>query len=111
MPIVVSETHFQNTMSSLLTCDLTFCLVSMLKIWSVRAAIKHRQRQIHAYFMLQLIQLTLQSQYFLFWMHYGRVGCNRSSQDIVGVGEVDYDYLILLVDFFSNANKMVGFKG
>ena len=39
MPIVVSDTHFQNTISSLLVCDLTFCLVSMLKICNVRPAI------------------------------------------------------------------------
>ena len=38
IPSVVSVIHFQKTMSSLLTCDLTFCFVSMLKIWSVRAA-------------------------------------------------------------------------
>ena len=33
-----SDTHFQNMMSSLLPCDLIFCLVSMLKICKERAA-------------------------------------------------------------------------
>lgn len=37
-PIVVSEIHFQKTTSESLTWDLTFCLVSMLNICSVRPA-------------------------------------------------------------------------
>jgi hypothetical protein len=34
----------------------------------------------------------------------------KSLQHIVGVSEVDYDHLVLFVDFFSNADEMVGLE-
>ena len=39
IPRVVGEIHFQKTTSSCIVCDLTFCLSSMLKIWSCRSAV------------------------------------------------------------------------
>ena len=43
-------------------------------------------------------------------MHDGRVGGDRPPEDIVGVGEVDDDNLVLLIDFFTNTNEVVGFE-
>lgn len=42
-------------------------------------------------------------------MHDCRVSADRSPKDIVGVGEVDYDDLILFIDLFAYANEVVGF--
>jgi hypothetical protein len=44
-------------------------------------------------------------------MHNGGIGTDRSPEDIVGVGEVNDDDLILLIDLFSHTNKVVGLKG
>jgi hypothetical protein len=44
-------------------------------------------------------------------MHNGRVGGNGSTHDIVSVGEVDYDDLILVVDLFAHAYEMIRFEG
>jgi hypothetical protein len=43
-------------------------------------------------------------------MHDGRIGTNWSPKDIVGVGEVDDDDLILLVDLFPQTDEMVRLK-
>ena len=40
-------------------------------------------------------------------VHDGGVRCNRSSEHIVGVGEVDNDYLILFVDFLPYTDKVI----
>lgn len=44
-------------------------------------------------------------------MHNGRVGCNRSSHNIIGIGKVDDDDLILVVYILANTNEVVGFQG
>ena len=44
-------------------------------------------------------------------MHDGGIGTDWPSKDIVGVGEVNDNDLILLVDLFAHTDKMVGLKG
>ena len=44
-------------------------------------------------------------------MHDGRVGTDWSPEDIVGVREVNNDDLILLIDLFAHANKVVRLEG
>jgi hypothetical protein len=53
---------------------------------------------------------TFQRQNLLAWVHYGTVSSDRSPQNIVGVGEVDNDYLVLFVDLLPHTYEMVGFK-
>ena len=43
-------------------------------------------------------------------MHDGRVCRDWAPEDIVGIGQVNDDNLILLIDFFSDTYKVVGFK-
>jgi hypothetical protein len=50
---------------------------------------------------------TLQRQDLLLGMHDGRVGRDRSPQDIVRVGEVDDDYLVLVINLFSYTDEAV----
>jgi hypothetical protein len=83
IPIVVSETHFQNTTSSALTCDLTFCFVSILKICRVRPA------GMHARAMDVVGQIEQQRDCL-------KVGGNRSPQDIIGVREINNDYFVFV---------------
>ena len=54
--------------------------------------------------------LTLQRQYLLVRMHYGRVGRYRSAYYIVCVCKVDDDDLVLLIDLFPHTDKVVGLK-
>jgi hypothetical protein len=44
-------------------------------------------------------------------MHDGGIGTDWPPEDIVGVGEVNNDDLILLIDLFAHTDKMVGLKG
>lgn len=44
-------------------------------------------------------------------MHDGGIGTDWPPEDIVGVGEVNDDDLILLIDLFAHTDKMVGLKG
>ena len=44
-------------------------------------------------------------------MHDGGVGTDWPPEDIVGVGEVNDDDLILFIDLFAHTDKMVGLKG
>lgn len=43
-------------------------------------------------------------------MHDGTVGSNRSPQDIVGIGKVDNNNLVLFIDLFSHAYEVVGLE-
>ena len=105
--MVVSEIHFQKTTSESLTCDLTFCFVSILNIWSVRPAIG----------WLALVQVTkppprtLQRENLLVWVHDRRVRRNWAAEDIVGVRKVDDDDLVLLIDLLSYTDEVVRFEG
>lgn len=51
---------------------------------------------------------TSQSKNLLVRVHDGRVGGNWSPQDIVGIGEVDDDDLVGLIDFLPHTNEVVG---
>ena len=53
---------------------------------------------------------TLESQNLLVGVHNGRVGGDWSTQNIVGVGQVDDDDLVLFVEFLPHTNEMVGFQ-
>ena len=53
---------------------------------------------------------TLQGEYFLVWMHNGRVCGDWSSEDIVGVGQVHNDDLVGFIDLFPNTDEMVGLQ-
>ena len=44
-------------------------------------------------------------------MHDGGIGADWPPEDIVGVGEVNDDDLILFIDLFAHADKMVGLEG
>ena len=54
--------------------------------------------------------LTLQRENLLVGMHNGRIGANWPPEDIVGVGKVDDDDLVLLVDLFTHTNEVVRLK-
>lgn len=43
-------------------------------------------------------------------MHDGGISTDWSPEDIVGVGKVNDDDLILLIDLFAHTDKMVGLK-
>ena len=43
-------------------------------------------------------------------MHDGRVSTNWPPENIVGVGKVDDDDLVLLIDLFTYANEVVRFE-
>lgn len=53
---------------------------------------------------------TFQSQNLLVWVHKRRVGSNRSTHDIVGVGEVDNNDLVLVILFLSYTDIVVGLE-
>jgi hypothetical protein len=44
-------------------------------------------------------------------VHNGRVGSDGSAEDIIGICKVDNDDLVLLIDLFPYAYKVVRFKG
>ena len=44
-------------------------------------------------------------------VHDGRIRCDWTAEDIVGVGEVDDDDLVLFIDFLSYTDKVVGLEG
>ena len=44
------------------------------------------------------------------WMHNGGIRSDRSTYDLVGIGEVDDDDLVLLIDFLPHANEVVGLQ-
>ena len=44
-------------------------------------------------------------------MHYGRIGGDRSTHDIVGVCKVDDDDLVLFINLLSHTNEVVGLEG
>ena len=50
---------------------------------------------------------TLECKNLLVWVHNSRVRCNWSSDEIVGICEVDNDNLVLLVDLLAYTNEMV----
>lgn len=77
----------------------------MLKIWSVRPA-RFAQVDI-SHYATNTKQLTFQCKDLLARMHNCTVGSNRSPQDIVGIGKVDNDDLVLFIDLFSHAYEMV----
>lgn len=106
MPIVVSDIHFQKTTSSALTCDLTFCFVSRLKICNVRPArygefVRFRYRQ---------GTRTLQREDLLARVHNCAVRCDGSPEDIVGIHEVDNNNLVLLSNLLSYTDEVVGLE-
>ena len=41
------------------------------------------------------------------WVHNGRVGSDWSSEDIIGIGKVNDDDLVLFVDFLSYTDEVV----
>jgi hypothetical protein len=51
--------------------------------------------------------LALQRQNLLGGMHDSRIRAYWPPEDIVGVRQVDYDNLILLIDLFAHTNEMV----
>jgi hypothetical protein len=51
--------------------------------------------------------LSLEGDHFRCWIHDGRVGGDRTTNRVGGVGHVDDDHLIGLADFFSDANEFV----
>ena len=104
-PRVESEIHFQKTTSSLLTCDLTFCLVSMLKTCSVRPA-RETMRQMQCIVHLWS-RRTLERENLLVRVHYGRVGRDWSPDDIIGICQVYDDDLVCLVDLLAHANEVI----
>ena len=53
---------------------------------------------------------TFQRENLLVGMHDGRVSTNWPPENIVGVGKVDDDDLVLLIDLFTNANEVVRFE-
>ena len=53
---------------------------------------------------------TFKSQNLLLGVHNRRVGGDWSTENIVGVGQVDNDDLVLFVYFFPDTDEMVGFK-
>ena len=54
---------------------------------------------------------TFQSQNLLLRVHNRRVCGDWSTQNIIGVVQVDNDDLVLLVDFLPHTDEMVGFEG
>jgi hypothetical protein len=54
---------------------------------------------------------TSESQNLLVGVHNRRVCGDWSTQNIVGVVQVDNDDLVLFVDFLPHTDKMVGFEG
>jgi hypothetical protein len=44
-------------------------------------------------------------------MHNGGIGTDWPPEDIVGVGEVNDNDLILLIDLFAHTDKVVGLEG
>ena len=50
---------------------------------------------------------TLESKNLLVWVHNGRVGSDWSSEDIIGIGKVNDDDLVLFVDFLSYTDEVV----
>ena len=53
--------------------------------------------------------LSLQGDHLRCGIHDGRVGRNRATNRIGGIGHVDDDHLVCLADFFSDANELVRF--
>ena len=53
---------------------------------------------------------ALQRQNLLGGVHNCRIRSNWAPQDIVGIGEVDDDDLILLIDFFTDANEVIALE-
>src|ERR1700729_2904890 len=80
IPTVVSETHFQNTISSLLTCDLTFCFVSILKIWRVRPA----REKVGGYFVTLDHECNIQNDE-PFSANIFRLGCMIALSAVIGL--------------------------
>ena len=54
--------------------------------------------------------LTLQSEDFLVGVHDGRVGSDRPTDDIVSLGQVDDDDLVLSPDLLPDANEAVALE-
>ncbi len=52
---------------------------------------------------------TSQSKNLLVRVHNGRVCRDWSPEDIVGIGEVNDDDLVSLIDLFPHTDEMVGF--
>jgi hypothetical protein len=77
-----------------MTCDLTFCFVSMLKIWSVRAA---RVRALSNSLYCNTHSHILQGEKFVVRVHYGGICAYRSSYNISGIRKVNADDFILLI--------------
>lgn len=50
---------------------------------------------------------TLQGKNLFMWVHECRVGSNGPAHDIVGIGEVDNDDLVLVILFLSYTDIMV----
>jgi hypothetical protein len=50
---------------------------------------------------------TLESENLLLGMHDSRVCCDGSPQDIVRVGEVDDNDLVLLIDLFTDTYEVI----
>ena len=53
------------------------------------------------------ITLTLQRENLLVGMHDGRISTNWPPENIVGIGKVDDDDLVLLIDLFTHTNEVV----
>jgi hypothetical protein len=56
------------------------------------------------------ITLTFQRKNLLVGVHDGRVGTNWPPEHIVGVGKVDDDDLVLLINLFTHTNEVVRFE-
>ena len=101
--------------SSAFACDLTLVLVSMLNICSVRPAahaiVSLPAPQSYAKARCGRVTHTFKSQNLLVGVHYRGVCGDWSTQNIIGVVQVDDNDLVLLVDLLPHTDEMVGFEG
>lgn len=78
--------------------------VNIGKIWTRENLVARRRTR---FYFEDGTVLTFESNDFLLRVHNGRVGRDRSSHNIVGVGEVNDHYLVLLPYFLPYTDKVV----